>query len=116
MAWLRTDLALDAIEMAIWARTGELEGVVAQSDRGSQYLSTRYTDRLAEAAGVTSVGSKGDSSTSRSPRRSSGSTDRALPTARSVERIDGVEYGTLEYVDWFNPPALARADRSRPAR
>ena len=58
---LRTDLALDALEMAIWHRRGDLDGLVHHSDRGSQYLSIRYTERLAEAGGVTSVGSRGDS-------------------------------------------------------
>jgi transposase InsO family protein len=44
----RTDLALDALEMAIWSRKGDLDGLVHHSDRGSQYLSIRYTERLAE--------------------------------------------------------------------
>jgi putative transposase len=59
--WLRTDLALDALEMAIWRRQAQLEGLVHHSDRGSQYLAIRYTERLAEAGAVTSVGSRGDS-------------------------------------------------------
>jgi putative transposase len=58
---LRTDLALDALEMAIWRRQAQLDGLVHHSDRGSQYLSIRYTERLAEAGAVTSVGSRGDS-------------------------------------------------------
>jgi transposase InsO family protein len=58
---LRTDLALDALEMAIWARRGDLEGLVHHSDRGSQYLAICYTERLAQAGAVTSVGSRGDS-------------------------------------------------------
>ena len=58
---LRTDLALDALEMAIWRRQAELGGLVHHSDRGVQYLSIRYTERLAEAGAVTSVGSVGDS-------------------------------------------------------
>jgi putative transposase len=58
---LRTDLALDALEMAIWRRREGLKGLVHHSDRESQYLSIRYTERLAEAGGVTSVGSRGDS-------------------------------------------------------
>jgi putative transposase len=58
---LRTDLALDALEMAIWRRQAQLEGLVHHSDRGSQYLAIRYTERLAEAGAVTSVGSRGDS-------------------------------------------------------
>jgi transposase InsO family protein len=58
---LRTDLALDALEMAIWRRQAQLDGLVHHSDRGSQYLAIRYTERLAEAGAVTSVGSRGDS-------------------------------------------------------
>jgi putative transposase len=59
---LRTDLALDALEQAIWARKDEdLWGLVHHSDRGSQYLSVRYTERLAENGAGTSVGSRGNS-------------------------------------------------------
>jgi putative transposase len=58
---LRTDLALDALEMAIWQRKEGLDGLVHHSDRGSQYLAIRYTERLGEAGAVTSVGSRGDS-------------------------------------------------------
>src|SRR5215217_1232602 len=59
---LRTDLALDALEMALWARrTEELAGLIHHSDRGVQYLAIRYTERLAEAGAVPSVGSRGDS-------------------------------------------------------
>ena len=48
--------------MAVWTRRGEpLDGLVHHSDRGSQYLSIRYTERLAEAGAITSVGSRGDS-------------------------------------------------------
>ncbi len=58
---LRTDLGLDAVEMAIWSRRDRLDGLVHHSDRGSQYLSIRYTERLGEAGAVSSVGSRGDS-------------------------------------------------------
>ena len=59
---LRADLALDALELAIWVRDRpRLDGLVHHSDRGVQYLSVRYTERLAEEGAVTSVGSKGDS-------------------------------------------------------
>jgi len=58
---LRTDLALHALEQALWARKGPLAGLVHHSDRGVQYLSIRYTERLAEAGVATSVGSRGDS-------------------------------------------------------
>ena len=59
---LRTDLALDALEMALWARrAGHRTGLIHHSDRGVQYLAVRYTERLAEAGVVASVGSRGDS-------------------------------------------------------
>ncbi len=59
---LRTDLALDALEMAIWARgEDDLGGLVHHSDRGGQYLAIRYSERLADEGAVGSVGSKGDS-------------------------------------------------------
>ena len=61
-ASLQTDFVLDALEQAIYARCGEpLEGLVDYSDRGIQYLSMRYTDRLADAGIAPSVGSRGDS-------------------------------------------------------
>jgi transposase InsO family protein len=59
---LRTDLCLDALEQAIWARRDDgLDELVHHSDRGVQYLSIRYTERVSEAGGVQSVGSRGDS-------------------------------------------------------
>jgi putative transposase len=59
---LGADLALDALEMGIWTRGGAgLDGLVHHSDRGVQYLAIRYTERLAEAGALASVGSKGDS-------------------------------------------------------
>ena len=57
---LRTDLALDALEMASWRRQVQLHGLVHHSDRGGQYLAIRSSERLAEAGAVTSVGSRGD--------------------------------------------------------
>jgi putative transposase len=57
---MQTDFILDALEQALWAR-GKPKGVIHHSDRGSQYLSIRYTDRLAEAGFNASVGSVGDS-------------------------------------------------------
>lgn len=61
---LRTDLALDALEMGLWTRDHaghDTTGVIAHSDKGVQYLAVRYTQRLAEAGAVASVGSTGDS-------------------------------------------------------
>ncbi len=59
---LRAELALDALEMAIWSRrSADLGGLIHHSDRGVQYLAIRYTERLADEGAVTSVGSRGDS-------------------------------------------------------
>jgi putative transposase len=100
---LRTDLALDALEMAIWARRGELEGLVHHSDRGGQYLAIRYTERLAEAGAVTSVGSRGDSFDNALAETIIGLYKTELIRRRGPWKgLDEVEYATLEWVDWFN--------------
>jgi transposase InsO family protein len=100
---LRTDLALDALEMAIWRRQAQLDGLVHHSDRGSQYLSIRYTERLAEAGAVTSVGSRGDSYDNALAETIIGLYKTELVRQRGPWRgLDEVEYATLEWVDWFN--------------
>ena len=100
---LRTDLALDALEMAVWQRHGDLEGLVHHSDRGSQYLSIRYTERLAEAGAVCSVGSRGDSYDNALAETIIGLYKTELIGRRGPWKgIDQVEYATLEWVDWFN--------------
>ena len=58
---LATDFVLDALEQALYDRRGDVEDLVHHSDRGTQYLSMRYTDRLMEAGIEPSVGSRGDS-------------------------------------------------------
>jgi transposase InsO family protein len=100
---LRTDLALDALEMAIWRRQARLEGLVHHSDRGGQYLSIRCTERLAEAGAVTSVGSRGDSFDNALAETIIGLYKTELIRRRGPWRgLDEVEYATLEWVDWFN--------------
>jgi putative transposase len=100
---LRTDLALDALEMAIWRRQAQLDGLVHHSDRGSQYLAIRYTERLAEAGAVTSVGSRGDSYDNALAETIIGLYKTELIRQRGPWRgIDDIEYATLEWVDWFN--------------
>ena len=100
---LRTDLALDALEMAIWRRQGETEGLIHHSDMGVQYLAIRYTQRLAEAGAVTSVGSKGDSFDNALAETIIGLYKTEVIRRRGPWRgIDDVEYATLEWVDWFN--------------
>ena len=58
---MHTDFVLDALEQALYARQPELGGLIHHSDRGSQYVSICYTERLAEAGVESSVGSRGDS-------------------------------------------------------
>jgi putative transposase len=101
---LRTDLALDALEMALWARRSkDLAGLIHHSDRGSQYLAIRYTERLAEAGAVPSVGSRGDSYDNALAESFNGLYKTELIRHAGPWRgLDDVEYATLEYVDWFN--------------
>jgi len=105
---LRTDLALDALEMAIWQRNGaELDQLVHHSDRGVQYLAIRYTDRLADAGAVTSVGSKGDSFDNALAESTIGLFKTELVRRRGPWRsIDDLELASLEWVDWYNTRRL----------
>ena len=103
---LRTDLALDALEMGLWTRRRagqDTSGLIHHSDKGVQYVAIRYTQRLAEAGAVASVGTTGDSY------------DNALAEAFNSlfkaelirnkgpwKSIDDREIAVAEYVDWFN--------------
>jgi putative transposase len=99
---LRADLALDALEMAIWARR-DLDELIHHSDRGGQYLAIRYTERLGEQGAVNSVGSKGDSYDNALAETIIGLYKTELIRRRGPWKgIDDVEYATLEWVDWFN--------------
>lgn len=99
---LKTDLVLDALEQALFARTGT-KGLVHHSDRGSQYLSIRYTERLVEAGIESSVGSVGDSYDNALAETIIGLYKAEVIWSRGPWRnIDAVEYATLEWVDWFN--------------
>jgi putative transposase len=112
---LRTDLALDALEMAIWRRQTQLDGLVHHSDRASQYLSIRYTERLAEAGAVTSVGSRGDSYDNALAETTIGLYKTELIRRRGPWRsIDDLELATLEWVDWYNHRRLHSACDNRP--
>jgi putative transposase len=101
---LRTDLALDALEMALWTRRAvPLTGLIHHSDRGVQYLAIRYPERLTEAGAVPSVGSRGDSYDNALAESFNGLYKTELIRHRGPWRgLDDVEYATLEYVDWFN--------------
>jgi putative transposase len=103
---LRTDLALDALEMAVWNRTRDgcsLDGLTHHSDRGVQYLAVRYSERLAENDIVASVGSRGDSYDNALAESLNSLFKWELIYPQGPWRgLDDVEFATLGYIDWFN--------------
>jgi len=110
MTSLRAELALDALEMAIWARGQPLAGLVHHSDRGVQYLSIRYTERLAEIDAAGSVGSRGDSYDNALAESVNGLykaelINRGGPWRTAAE----VELATARWVDWWNHQRLHEA-------
>jgi putative transposase len=108
---LRTDLALDALDMGLWTRQRadqDVTGLVHHSDRGVQYRAIRYTERLAEAEAVASVGSRGDSYDN-AMAEALNSLFKAECIRNPVMRPKGgwksvgdIEIALAEYVDWFN--------------
>jgi putative transposase len=99
---LRSDLALDALEQALYDRDTD-EGLIHHSDRGVQYLSIRYTERLAEAGIDPSVGSRGDSYDNALAETVVGLFKTEVIRRGGPWRgLDDVEYATLEWVAWFN--------------
>lgn len=114
---------LDALEQAVHERRPvKAMGLVHHSDRGSQYLSIKYTERLAEAGIEPSVGSVGDSYDNALAETINGLFKAEVIHRRGPWRsFEAVEYATLEWVDWFNnrrllepigniPPAEAEAN------
>jgi len=99
---IKTELVLDALEQAIQAR-GKSDELIHHSDRGTQYLSIRYSDRLTEAGITASVGSVGDSYDNALAETINGLYKTEVIRKRGPWRnVDEVEYATLEWVDWFN--------------
>jgi putative transposase len=99
---MRTDLALDALEQALHQRATD-ERLVQQSDRGSQYLSLRYTERLAEAGIEASVGSRGDAYANALAESVIGLfKTEVVRHAGPWKGIDDVELATLALVHWFH--------------
>ncbi|GIM80704.1 putative transposase for insertion sequence element IS986/IS6110 [Amorphoplanes auranticolor] len=103
---LYTDLALDALKMAIWRRQNQgadLQGLVHHSDRGVQYRAIRYSQRLAEAGAVASVGSKGDSYDNAMAEAFNSLYKAELVRNKGPwRRLDDLEMATVEYIDWYN--------------
>ena len=120
---MHTDFVLDALEQALYARQPDRDGVLTHhSDRGSQYVSLRYTARLAEAGIEPSVGSKGDSYDNALAETINGLYKAELIHPRGPWKTrEAVELATLQWVHWFNhsrllspiggiPPAEAEAN------
>jgi putative transposase len=101
---LRAELALDALEMAIWARGSvDLRGLVHHSDRGVQYLAIRYTERLADVHAVVSVGSRGDSYDNALAESLIGLFKTELVKKQGPWRtVEQLELATARWVDWYN--------------
>jgi putative transposase len=103
---LYTDLALDALNMGIWCRRrdgADLSQLIHHSDRGVQYLAIRYTERLAEAEVVASVGSVGDSYDNAMAEAFNSLFKAELVRNKGPWRgIDDLEIAVAEYIDWYN--------------
>jgi transposase InsO family protein len=122
---MHTDFVLDALEQALYARQPELGSLIHHSDRGSQYVSIRYTERLGEAGVEPSVGSRGDSYDNALAETINGLYKTELIYKRGPwKNRESVELATLEWVSWFNhqrllepigyiPPAEAEAQYYR---
>ena len=101
---MQTEFVLDALEQALYARRPTAsDGLVCHSDRGSQYLSIRYSERLAEARIEPSVGSKGDSYDNALAETINGLYKAEVIHRRGPWKTkESVELATLEWVAWFN--------------
>jgi transposase InsO family protein len=122
---MRTDFVLDALEQALYARQPQRDALIRHSDRGSQYVSIRYTERLADAGLEPSVGSRGDSYDNALAETINGLYKTELIHRRAPWKTkEPLELATLEWVYWFNhqrllepigyiPPAEAEANYYR---
>ena len=101
---LRAEIALDALEMAIFVRRDEdLGGLVHHSDRGVQYTAIRYAERLAGERAVRSVGSKGDSFDNAAAESLNSLYKRELIDPKSDwKNVDDVMLATMDWVQWYN--------------
>lgn len=106
MKTMTTDMTLDALEQAIWAR--KVKGtLIHHSDRGSQYLSIRYSERLAEEGITPSMGSVGDAYDNALAESVIGLFKTEVIYRKSPwKTYDAVEYATLDWISWFNTKRL----------
>ena len=119
---MQTDFVLDALEQALYDRQPAADALTHHSDRGSQYVSIRYTERLDQAGIQPSMGSKGDSYDNALAETINGLYKAELIHRRGPWKTrESVELATLQWVHWFNhtrlltsiggiPPAEAEAN------
>jgi putative transposase len=107
---VRTELALEALDMALWRCGSAVQGLVHHSDRGCQYTAVRYTERLIEARVTPSVGSRGDSFDNALAESTIGvfKTELIKP-GRPWKTVEQVEIAMLEWIDWYNHRRLHSA-------
>jgi len=108
-AHMRTDMVLDALNMAAWNRGVDLAGLVTHSDAGSQFTSIRWTDRLVEIGASPSIGSVGDSYDNALAETVNGYYKAELiygPEQGPWKTVDDVELATLAWVHWHNAQRL----------
>jgi putative transposase len=106
---MRTDMVLDALEMARWSRGTILEGLIAHSDAGSQFTSIRYGERLTEFGAIPSIGSIGDSFDNALAEATNSLYKTELirgPGQGPWKNVDDVELATLAWVHWYNNQRL----------
>jgi len=108
-AHMRTDMVLDALNMAAWNRQVDLAGLVTHSDAGSQFTSIRWTERLAEIGARPSIGSVADSYDNALAETVNGYFKAELiygPEQGPWKSVDEVELATLAWVHWHNTQRL----------
>jgi transposase InsO family protein len=110
----RTDFVLDALEQALHDRRPARQALVHHSDRGVQYVSIRYTERLVQAGIEPSVGSVGDSYDNALAETINGLYKAEVIHRRSWPHREAVELATLAWVDWFNHRRLLSSIGHRP--
>ena len=104
---MRTDMVIDAVDMACFHRGTRLDGLILHSDAGSQFTSIRYTERLADLGARPSIGTVADSYDNALAETVNGLYKTELIHRRAPWRtVDDVELATLSWVHWFNTERL----------
>jgi putative transposase len=106
---MRTEMVLDALEMARWQRGAQLPGLIAHSDAGSQFTSVRYGERLAEIGATPSIGTIGDSYDNALAETVNGLYKTELvygPGQGPWRTVEDLELATLSWAHWYNTTRL----------